>query len=229
MKRSAVRLMAAASLWALGWAATPAARAVVLYQDDFTGSAPGTYNGRDGNFSYVGYSGANSFEGSFAAQGVFSPQTDAIRITEATFFQDYAAAYPLYTSFNWTFDFTAQDIAPSTFNVYFGNATDTFLYTTVLSPAVGLNSFTVNLASGSWIGGPGVYTTYDFSTMTFIDIQYSRNGTGAQEFFLDNMTLNGFSGGGGGGAVPEPDTLMLLGFAGLLLVIIRHREKTMEA
>lgn len=210
----------------------PMAQGAVLYVETFTGSAPGTFNGRDGTFSTVGYSGTNNFEGSFAAQTIFSPEVDAIRITESTFFQNYATVYgPTYTTFNWTLDFIAQDIAPSTFNIYFGNATDTFLYSVALTPVIGLNSFTINLSSGNWIGGPGSYSSYNLSSMTYIDIQYSRNGTGAQQFFLDNMALNGFEGGGGGGggAVPEPNTLVLVAFAGVVLLTIRRRLQLQRA
>jgi hypothetical protein len=189
--------------------------------------------GRDGIFFTAAYNGsygnpAGSFEGSFAAQTVFSPEVDAIRITASPLFQNYTAVYgPTYTTFNWTFDFIAQDIAPSTFNIYFGNATDTFLYTISLSPVLGLNSLTINLASSAWSGGPGTYSTYDFSSMTYIDIQYSRNGSGSQLYFLDNFALNGFSGSGGGGgeesAIPEPNTWLLMTFVGALMVSLRRR------
>lgn len=200
------------------------ARAAVLHIEQFTGGAPATYNGRDGVFSYVGYSGFNSFEGSFGAQTFPVPEIDAIRITDSPFFQNYATAFPAYDSFDWTFDFIAQDVAPSTFNIYFGNATDAFLYTVSLSPVIGLNSFTINLSSANWIGGPGSYSTYNFSSFTYIDIQYSRNGIGAQQFFLDNMALNGYN--LGLSAIPEPANISMLGFVFALLTVIRRQLRS---
>lgn len=217
----------------VGLLGAAAASAAVIYTEDFTGSAPGTYNGRDGVFGTVGYSGADSFEGSFDAQGSPSPETDAIRITDSNFLYDYASAYPAYNTFWWTFDFYADDVAPSDFNVIMGNGSDTFIYTGTLNPVTGLNSLTVQLDSSYWIGGPGSYSSFDLSGMSYIDIQYSRNGTGAQQYYFDNFTLNGnFTEGGGGGgdsAVPEPNTLFITGIAGTILFSLRRRLTAMKA
>ncbi|MCZ7592628.1 MAG: hypothetical protein M5U15_11005 [Kiritimatiellae bacterium] len=207
--------------------------AVVIYVEDFSGGAPGTYNGRSGTFSYAGYSGSDSYEGSFAAQGIPSPQTDAIRITDSNFLLNYATAYNLYNDFWWTFDFTAANVAPSDINIIIGSASDTFYYTGSLTARAGLNHLSVSLDSSKWIGGPGVYSTFDLSGITYIDIQYSRNGTGAQQYYLDNFALNGKAtqqggdddegGGGGGGAVPEPNTFFVTALAGAALFALRRR------
>lgn len=211
------------------------ASAAVLYVETFTGSAPASYTGRDGEFSTVGYSGANTFEGSFGAQGVPTPQTDAIRITDGTFLDNYLASYaPTYDTFWWTFDFYVDDVLPSDFNIVMGNGSGAFYYTGAHSLSLGMNNLSINLNSASWIGGPGSYTSYDLSSMTYIDIQYSRNGTSAQQFYLDNFALNGNldnggGGGGGDGAVPEPNTLIVVSIAGAILLSIRKRLKLANA
>lgn len=209
--------------------------AAVIYVEDFTGGAPGSYNGRSGTFSYAGYSGSGSYEGSFASQAVPTPQTDAIRITDSNFLLNYATAYALYNNFWWTFDFTANNIAPSDINIIIGSGSDTFYYIGSLTAGLGLNHLSVNLDSSKWIGGPGTYSSFDLSSITYIDIQYSRNGTGAQQYFLDNFALNGDTqqqggggddnGGGGtpGGAIPEPNTFFVTALAGAVLFALRRR------
>lgn len=215
---------------ALGLAAATNSPAAVIYVEDFTGGAPAGYNGRSGNFSYVGYSGSDSFEGSFAAQGSPVPQTDAIRITDSNFLLNYATAYNLYNDFWWTFDFIADTVAPSDINIIVGNGSDTFYYIGALTAGAGVNHLSVDLDSSNWIGGPGTYSSFDLSGITYIDIQYSRNGTGEQQYFLDNFALNGDvqeqggdNGGGGENAVPEPNTLFVTGLAGAVLLALRRR------
>ena len=200
----------------VGWAAE--AGAAVLGTETFGGGLSGWVD-RDADELDVTYNAgfgdlAGSLQGSFDAQGASSPETDAFRITAASsggmFTGDYWTDVPGFTA--WTFSFYADDILPSDLLIRFNDGVNTFVRT-VLSQVVAQDTWytvTVPLTYAGWVGGSASAFSNALSNVTFIDVQLTRNGTGAQDYFLDNFTLSDTA----GGAVPEPST------AGLLLASV---------
>ena len=134
MKSISITCATLSAALVLGSALLAEAAVVVLYQETFTGSAPGTYVGRDSVFDTVGYnggvgndsadvdagasggsspSGNGSFQGNFALQGAPTPETDALRITDGALLTDYATTYAGYASYSWAFAFRADDVLPA--------------------------------------------------------------------------------------------------------------------
>ena len=215
---SGVRRHAAAiALGALaGWAGE--AGAAVLGTETFGGGISGWVD-RDVDEMTVSYNAgfgnaAGSLQGLFEAQGASSPETDAFRITAGSsggmFTGDYWTDVPGFTA--WTFSFYADDILPSDLLIRFNDGVNTFVRS-VLSQVTAQDnwySVTVPLTYVGWLGGSASAFSNALSNVTFIDVQLTRNGTGAQSYFLDNFTLSDTA----ATSVPEPST------AGLLLASV---------
>lgn len=202
------------------------AQAAVLSSETFDSGSNGWVD-RDPLEMTVNYNAgfgnsAGALQGTFASQGSPSFESDAFRATAAS--SGGAFSGNLYLSYtnvsNLAFDFLAEDILPSTFIVRIGNGVNTFIYN--VNPQ--LNALatwtTVNVSltySAGWLGGSATQFSNVFNNVTFMDVQVGRNGTGAQDYFLDNFTLLG-------GTlenlvlVPEPGSigLFLVGMAALL-------------
>lgn len=178
-------------------------------------------------FSYAagfGVSGG-SLQGTFAEQsGLPSTETDAFRAGVAASGGSLTGNYwddvPNFSS--WTFNFYADDVLPSDIIVRFGNGVTTFMRN-VLPQVTAVDAWlnvTVPLTYAGWFGGSANTFSNVLGNVTYVEVQFSRNGTGIQNFYLDNFALNGSGGGGPGGggtAVPEPGTgLWILGGMGVL-------------
>ncbi|HMP90637.1 MAG TPA: hypothetical protein PJ991_10570 [Kiritimatiellia bacterium] len=173
-------------------------------------------------------SGSGSYEGSFGAQGAPSPETGTLRITDSGFLTDYATTYPGYASYTLGFAFYAS-VVPADFIITISNGTDFYLYSALSQvSAGGWNAIWLNFDSG-WIGS-GSSIPNPLSGMSYIDISWSRSGTAAQQFYVDDITLLGntsgssSSSGGGGGpsAIPEPTTVNLLISVAVVLIAMRR-------
>jgi hypothetical protein len=169
---------------------------------------------------------AGSLQGSFASQGSPSPEIDAFRANTGSsggnFTGDYWTDVPNFSS--WSFDFYSDDILPSDVIVRFSDGINTFFRN--VSVASSLNawqSVSVSLSYAGWFGGSASAFSNALAGVTFVDVQVSRSGTGAQTYFLDNFALNGGGGGGGGGAVPEPEQGLLILGAMVLFAFRRGR------
>ena len=241
MKKEMMGRVTALVLAALLAGQTAGAAVIVLHQETFSGSAPGSYTDRDGTFLTSGYnggvgntsadvdagatggsspSGPGSYEGSFGSQAFFSYQEDAIRITDAGFLANYPVAYPGYSSYSWAFAFMADDIVPMSLVVSMSDGVNTFNYN-ALSQVTSAGSWhTVSVPLSGWSGGPGAFPGYNLSGMSYIDITWARQGTGAQQYYFDDFTLFGNT---SSTAIPEPNTLLLLSVAGAGLFTIRRR------
>ncbi len=205
-------------LLALLLGAAAPARAAVLATETF-GSGSSGWVDRDPSEMTVSYNAgfgnaAGSLQGSFASQGSPAFESDAFRATAASsggaFSGDFYTTYPTFSAI--TFDFLALDILPSTLIFRIGDGVNTFLYNVnpQLTSLATWTTINVSLAySGSWLGGSAAQFSNVFSNVTFMDVQVARNGTGSQDYFLDNFTLHGGT-QPGGGAVPEPNSIGLL-------------------
>ncbi|HMO05041.1 MAG TPA: PEP-CTERM sorting domain-containing protein [Kiritimatiellia bacterium] len=224
----------------------------VLHQEDFTSNPGGSYSvlggssfsgasGFTGGFGNTtedmdatadgvpgtSPSGAGSFQGSFGAQGAPSPETGTLRITDAGFLTDFATTYAGYASYSLGFAFYAS-VVPADFIITIGNGVDTYLFNALSQVSAGVwNDIWLNFSSG-WIGSGSSIPT-PLSGMTYMDITWSRNGTAAQQFYVDDITLLGntsssssSSSSGGPSAVPEPNTVNLLGFVALMSLALRR-------
>lgn len=166
----------------------------------------------------IGDGGAGSLQGSFLAQGAQSPESDAFRASALAgssggmFTGNYWDIAPFA---GWTFSFMSDDVLPSDLIVRFSNGTDLFLRSVLDQVTTGLDNWytvTVPLTYAGWLGGSATAFSNALNNVTFVDVQVTRNGTGAQDFFLDNFTLTNDS--GAFASVPEPST------AGLLLASV---------
>lgn len=238
---------------ALGLSAQVALSAVFVLEQEMFGSDPGgtyttlgggNFNGSSGFESGFGNttadiengvpggpatgggspSGNGSFEGSFDAIGVPAPEFGTLRITDTGFLTDYSSTYPGYASYSLGFAFYGS-VLPADLTLTIGNGMDTYIYNAApqVTSAGSWHSVYVPFSSG-WFGS-GSSISSPLNGMTYIDVTWSRNGTGAQQYYFDDFTLFGDDtggGGGGGSAVPEPNTLLLLSLAGMCLVSARR-------
>ena len=215
------------------------APAAVLSTDDFTLGDEGWTDRDVGLDMTVAWTGvgpgfgnpAGSMQGSFAFQGVPASESDAFRLNGLG---NLWSTYGGYSLDSWTFEFYADDVMPVDLIFRINGSGGTFIRNISAELAGTLDVWdpvTVSLAySGSWLGGGGTAASFSntLGSVNWIDIQVARNGAGAQTYYFDNFVLNGTLGGGGGSsAVPEPDTLLMFGMAGLgLLSLRRHLIKS---
>lgn len=211
---------------------TVAIFAAVIVMEDFN-SDPGWYS-RDGELT-VAWSGgtgnpAGSLWGSFAAQAIPSPELDAFRIDFSVlggpWVGDYHTLYPGFTQF--TFDFMAEDILPSSFVLQISDGSTTFIRN--LLPQVGsVGSFlsvVVPLAyDGSWLGGSALQFSNVLGSVSFIDLQLARNSTGLQNFYVDNFALNDddLPGPNPSSAIPEASSVQMLTVGAVVFLAMRRR------
>lgn len=206
------------------------ATGAVLALEDFSAD-PGWIDRDPGEMTVTHNAGfgnpAGSLQGTFAAQGAPLPEVDAFRIdggeSGGVFTGDYYATYPGFTS--WAFQFYADDVLPSALLIRFGDGTNTF-QRALTSLVTGLDTWTtinVSLDYAGWAGGTASSFSNTLSSLFFVDLQVTRNGTGEQDYFVDNFSLNDATPSPGGSAVPEPGTLSLL-VAGAALAGLRRRH-----
>ena len=194
MKRALITLAMVMVVW------VGPAQAAILFLEDFSGGAAG-WGDRDAGEMSVSYDGGNDrMDGTFAAS--FLPMTDAFRIsTGVNFMGDYVT--PGLTQIS--FDLVAANVLPSDLYIrIFGGAN---LFTYQFTPINLSDTYVVNLDwSAGWNGLSEAAFNAALTSVTALEIQITRNGSGAQSYYLDNVqTLDTDLGGGGGGsAVPEP-------------------------
>lgn len=211
------------------------AGAAIVYTEDFEANNGGWVD-RDAGEMTVSYPGAgnpgSALQGTFGLQGVFSPETDAFRAAGAGNTANFMGDYTGIPITSWVFDFYAEDILPNDLIVRFSDGVSTW-FRSVLGQVGGFGgnnwyNISVDLTNpGSWSGGGANSFNTTLGNVTFIDIQISRSGLGAQDYFVDNFgTLSG-GGGGGGSAVPEPEEGLL--FLGAMLLFAVRRVRFLPA
>ncbi len=198
----------------------------ILNLEDFTAVDGSGWVARDSFMSVT--DPINVLQGDFADQGIFFvPETDAFRIATGTdFLGDYTTGLPLvdYPLTQISFYLLAVNVLPTDLFIRISDGVNTFSYQ--FNPINFSDTYVVNLAwSYGWNGLDENAFNAALASIDWIDIQISRNGSGAQTYLLDNVqTLNtdiGGPGGGGDTAVPEPATLSLFLLALTFLSVYR--------
>ena len=195
------------------------APAAILHLEEF--AADIGVASREGIMSVVHDGGNDWMTGSFSAQGFAFPQTDALVINDGNFTGSYAGLTQI------RFQMFAVNVLPSDLFIRIIDGANVFSYQ--FNPIAGMfnswETFTVDLAwSYGWSGVSEAAFNTALTSVDQIEIQLSRNGSGAQVFRLDNVeTLDTLlSGGGGPSAVPEPNTMSLIFLIAAFLVSIRR-------
>lgn len=169
-------------------------------------------------------SGAGSYQGSFGAQGMPSPQTGVFSIEDTAFVSNYSATYPGYAYYALGFAFY-NTLLPTDFLITIGSGSETYVYN-ALGQLTGSGWNTVMIPFDSGWTGSGSSILNPLAGMDYIEIAWSRNGTASQQFYLDDLTVFGSDTPfevQSGSAVPEPGTGLLLLGAMVLFALNRSR------
>lgn len=205
-----------------------AGRAAIITTEDFDAGAAG-WGSRDDLLSVSANDTDERLEGSFAGQFFPVDQTDAFQLSSG---DDFLGSYAGITQIS--FDFFAVNILPSDMFIrLIDDEANVFTYQlTPTTPAGQWQSFTVDLAwSFGWEGDSESAFNTALGDIDFIEIELTRNGMGAQTFYLDSFeTLDTpLDGGGGEGdgesVIPEPQTLSLLVAAAIMVVRFRRKRQ----
>ncbi len=196
----------------------------ILTTEDFS-LDDGGWATRDGEMTVTRDAGNEWMQGTFAGQGFPIPQTDAFRLDSGTdFLDDYTSAGITQIQLQMY----AADVLPSDLFIRLIDGANVFSYQ--FSPlGAMLNNwatFTVDLTwSFGWSGPGSSQFTNALTGIDAIEIQLSRNGTGAQSYYFDNFqTLDTeIDEGGPPSAVPEPASVSLIALMGVSFLIFRRR------
>jgi hypothetical protein len=211
--------------------AAPTAHATVLASETFD-TTDANWTDRDAFEMTVAHSTfgnpGGSLHGSFAAQTILAFESDAFRADTSPLASGGAFSgdwYSTYGSFNYfNFSFYSEDVLPSAFVMRIGNGINTFLFN--LTPQVGTvgswSTISVSLDySAGWVGGSATQFSNVFSNVSFIDLQVTRNSTNAQDYYVDNISLENFV--AEASTVPEPQSLGLV-LAGLFVLRLARKR-----
>jgi hypothetical protein len=196
----------------------------VFYLETFDTPPPG-WSDRDPGEMLVSHTSgfgnpAGSMRGAFDPQSLPLPEVDAFRITQSEFMGNYWLTVPGFTA--WAFDFYADDVLPSDLTIRFSNGINTFFRSaTAQVTATGVWApVSIPLTYAGWVGGSATAFSNALSNVVWIDIQISRSGIGAQEYYVDNFQLLG----SGDSVIPEPGTAALMLCAFGLIAMIRKKR-----
>ncbi|HMP75125.1 MAG TPA: PEP-CTERM sorting domain-containing protein [Kiritimatiellia bacterium] len=216
------------ALFGLAWGA--ALQAAVFYVETFDMDDAGWLD-RDAGAMLASHApgtglGPGSLGGTFAEQDVPVPELDAFRIVPASsggaFTGDYYDGAPGFLA--WEFSFYAEHVLPSLLMVSF-DAGGTLFNRLVTAQVGGVGQwYTISVPliyDADWLGGTALAFADGLADVGYIDIQISRSGIGGQSYYIDNFELMG-AGNNGASAIPEPNTIALLGLAGALLWRVRR-------
>ncbi|HMP75717.1 MAG TPA: PEP-CTERM sorting domain-containing protein [Kiritimatiellia bacterium] len=238
-----LRVLGAAVLFLLLAAAQPVPAAVLLIESfdsdpDWVDRDPG--NMAVSHNALVGSTVNGSLEGAFASS--FAPATDAFRINGTVddginpnpppptgpWVGNYNTLYPGYQQF--VFDFLPEDVLPSSFSIIISDGVNTFQRNLLPQLDSGAGAWYYDLSvplvyDSTWaIFGTSAEFSAMMSSVSYIDIQITRNTSVEQSYFIDNfrltddpVELNGSE------AVPEPGTFALLALSVLALTALRKQ------
>lgn len=208
----------------------PSTRGAVMIVEDFSGGANG-WGTRDSELS-VSHDGGNFWMvGSFASQFFPFPETDAFMINSGTDFLDnYTSGTPDHPLTQIRFNLFAEDVLPSDLFIRLVNGSDVFSYQFSLASMLldTWTPFSINLDWTAGWSGPSqsaLNTALGAGGVDQVEIQLTRNGSGFQSFYLDNVAITNTplnNGGGGNQAVPEPNQILLLMLGGVLIYSLRR-------
>ena len=210
----------------------------VMIVEDYSGGANGWGDRDAGVGMSVSHDGGSFWMvGSFASQGFPIPETDAFAInTGSDFLGNYLTGTPNHPLTQIKFDLFADDVLPSDLFIRLVNGTDVFSYQFSLA-SMNINTWTPFSINLDWTAGwsgpsqPAFNTALGAGGVDQVEIQLSRNGTGLQTYFLDNVSITNtpLNGGGGNQAVPEPNQFLLLVLGGVLVYSLRRTSLAARA
>ncbi len=214
---NAIRILALCSAMAL---AGPVSFGAILYLEDFDDGANG-WGTRDGEMT-VAHDGGNEWmQGSFGAS--FLPQNDAFRISSGS---NFTGDYSGNGLTQIRFELFSEDVLPSDLFFRMIAGADIFEYQfATINNLNNWQSFTLNLVwSFGWSGPGEAQFNSALTSVDAIEIQLTRNGTGVQNYYLDNVeTLDTELGDPGApGAVPEPVSVGLFAMGVVFLLAVRR-------
>ncbi len=213
MKRALIAFAVLMAAW------SGPAPGAVLYLEEFNVNAAG-WGDRDSGEMSVSYDGTNDrMVGSFAAS--FLPMSDAFRITSGNFMGDYVT--PGLTQIS--FDLVAANVLPSDLFIRIFSGADLFTYQ--FNPVSLSDTYVVNLSwNAGWNGLNEAAFNAALTSVTALEIQIARNGSGAQTYYLDNVQTLETDLGGGGSAVPEPTMVSMFVLAVAVFSSLRRYAVT---
>lgn len=207
-------------IWGLMLAGVGPAFSAMLYLEDFDDGANG-WTDRDAGEMTVSHDAGNEWmDGSYGAS--FLPQTDAFSGTGSNFTGDYSGNGLTQISFQLYSD----DVLPS--DLFFRIIDGANIFSYQFSSINNLNSwqtFTVDLQwSFGWSGTSEAAFNSALTSVDSLEIQLTRNGTGAQSYYLDNIqTLDTEIGAPGApGTVPEPAAFSLFALGSAMIFGLRR-------
>lgn len=184
--------------------------AAVIYTETWDTTAQG-WTDSSSNMS-VGYAVSGnpggSLEGSFGT--TVTPLVDGFYADNSASSGNFVGDYTGLTEFaGWRFDFFADDVLPSDFQMRLNGNGNTYAYNASdqLSSVGTWEDVFISATSG-WFGpgGMGGFQTA-LGSVSWIEIRFTMGNTTAQTFHIDNFEI---SEDGPGGVAPEPSVFMAI-------------------
>lgn len=224
MKSMNIKTIIFPAVLALWLVAVVPARTAQLYLEEFPTDAAG-WTTRDGEMT-VTHDNANDWlVGSFAAS--FLPQSDAFRIATGTnFLGSYTSGSTNHPLTQISFGLNAFNVLPGDLFIRLTDGTNTFSYQFAVSGSTNAwQTYTANLTwSFGWSGLSELAFNSALTSVAAIEIQLSRSGNLAQNYYLDNVQTLNTDIGGGPGVIPEPSTVSLMISSLAVLAMDRRRR-----
>lgn len=213
--------------------------AAVFVLQDFSSNP--SWADRDSNEMLVTWTsgfgnGPGSMWGQFDSRDAPFAETDAMRINSGSapgFIGNYNSMYggsgfDLDAAY-FQFQFYSDDVLPSDLRIRINGGGSTFsrsVYSQVIGGLDNWYTVNVDLSYSGWLGGTSAQYSNVFNSVSWIDIQLTRSGTGVQNYYVDNFGL--YSVGEivdpSGDAVPEVATTQFL-LVGVILLAGGVRRK----
>lgn len=193
----------------------------IIFQETFTDAAGGWGDRDSGKMTVTLDSGNDWMVGQFGGQAFPTPQTDAFRISSGPNFTGNFTGLGIT---GLSFDFYSANVLPSDLIIRLISGSGVFTYQFTPTGIQMWQTFSVEMLwSYGWDGAGESAFNLGLTAVNAVEIQLTRRGTGAQSYYLDNVTTYNTPLSWDTIAVPEPDTLGL--FIVAAVVVLRNRRK----
>ena len=171
--------------------------AAVFYTETFDSTLSGWVDRDIGKMSVAATAAfgdpAGSMRGTFNSQGFPAPQVDAFRATSAASGAAFSGNYNALTGLTgFKFEMLASNVLPSAVSIRIGNGTNIFSFAVAPQIVTVGSWYTVGVPLSfqqGWFGGTASQFSNVLNSVSFVDIEINRNGTGSQVYFVDNFRL----------------------------------------